>query len=156
MTRLLLVPILFAACAAPPPAANAPAAPTAVSSLGAFSVSLTVKDLAASRDFYAKLGFEPGHGDGKRWLVMRNGSVAIGLFQGMFERNMLTFNPGWGANATPISDFVDVRALQGELQQKGLTPAPTAEAGSGPAYFMLVDPDGNPVLVDQHVDAPKR
>lgn len=129
-----------------------------VSSLGAFSVSLAVKDLAASRAFYEKLGFKAAGGDPKQnWLILRNGTVTIGLFQGLFERNMLTFNPGWGAEAQPLAQFTDVRTLQQQLAGLGTTFATKAdEKSTGPSFFLLADPDGNPVLVDQHVPAPKR
>ncbi len=124
--------------------------------LGAFSVSLVVKDLAASRGFYEKLGFAVTGGDAAQdWLVLRNGTTTIGLFQGMFERNMLTFNPGWGSNATPLASFTDVRELQHELKGAGVSLVlETDEDGTGPAHIMLVDPDGNPILIDQHVAAP--
>ncbi|MGQ0628592.1 MAG: VOC family protein [Phycisphaerales bacterium] len=126
--------------------------------LGNFSVSLAVKDLAASRAFYEKLGFKVIGGDPSRnWLILQNDSSTIGLFQGMFEKNMLTFNPGWDREAKNLADFDDVRALQQQLKAKGLSFLTAAdEASSGPASFMLIDPDGNPVLVDQHVAAPKR
>lgn len=126
--------------------------------LGNFSVSLTVKDLAASRAFYEKLGFRAGHGDeAQGWLVLQNGTTKIGLFKGMFERNMLTFNPGWDSSANPLADFTDVRELQKELVKSGLAPEPKAdESTDGPAYLMLTDPDGNPILIDQHVPRPKR
>ena len=120
--------------------------------LGNFSVSLTVKDIAASREFYEKLGFTVFTGDGKDWLIMKNGDAIVGLFQGMFERNMLTFNPGWDSNASPVEDFPDVRELQRRLKEQGVELVAEAdEATTGPAYFMAIDPDGNPVLVDQHV-----
>ncbi len=121
--------------------------------LGAFSVSLAVKDLAASRAFYEKLGFTEFGGDASRnWLILKNGDHVIGLFQGMFERNMLTFNPGWDSDAKPIADFTDVRELQRRLKEQGVPLAAEAdESTTGPAYFMAIDPDGNPVLVDQHV-----
>ena len=123
--------------------------------MGAFSVSLAVKDLQASRAFYEKLDFEVVGGDaGRNWLILRNGIVTIGLFQGMFERNILTFNPGWDHNAQAIERFTDVREHQRRLKSKGLKPASEAdENGTGPASFMLVDPDGNPVLIDQHAPA---
>jgi lactoylglutathione lyase len=121
--------------------------------LGAFSISLAVKDLAASRAFYEKLGFTAFHGDAaQNWLILKNGDHVIGLFQGMFEKNMLTFNPGWDSNAQPVADFTDVRELQRSLKEAGV--ALTAEADestTGPAYLMAVDPDGNPILIDQHV-----
>lgn len=121
--------------------------------LGAFSISLSVADLDASRDFYGALGFTPCAGDaGQGWLILRNGATVIGLFQGMFERNMLTFNPGWDQDARPLDTFTDIRELQARLKEKGLTLVSEADpAGQGPASFLLRDPDGNPVLVDQHV-----
>ncbi|MBL8951376.1 MAG: VOC family protein [Myxococcaceae bacterium] len=120
--------------------------------LGNFCVSLTVKNLEVSRDFYAKLGFKPGHGDGKTWLVMQNGTTKIGLFMGMFDKNMLTFNPGWDSNGQPVTPFTDVRELQKALKRAGIVPAKAAdESTKGPEHFMLVDPDGNPILFDQHV-----
>lgn len=121
--------------------------------LGAFSISLAVKDIHASKDFYEKFGFEAFGGDiGQNWLIMKNGDHVIGLFQGMFERNMLTFNPGWDANARQVENFTDVRELQRELKGRGVRLEQEAdESGSGPGYFMAIDPDGNPILVDQHV-----
>ena len=121
--------------------------------LGAFSISLAVKDLAASRSFYEKFGFtsfggEPAH----NWLILKNGDHIIGLFQGMFEGNILTFNPGWDQDAQQVEGFTDVRELQRQLRAAGIEPTTAAdESGSGPAHFVVVDPDGNPVLVDQHV-----
>ena len=122
-------------------------------SLGAFSVSLAVKDLRASRAFYEKLGFEMVGGEpAQNWLILRNGTATIGLFQGMFERNILTFNPGWDEKAQAVGEFADVREHQRRLKSKGLALATEAdEKGAGPASFMLMDPDGNPILVDQHV-----
>ena len=121
-------------------------------SLGAFSVSLAVKDLGASRAFYEKLGFAGVGGDSKHWLILRNGTVTIGLFQGMFDKNMLTFNPGWDQDARPVGAFTDVRDLQRSLKAQGVVLAPEAdESTTGPASFVAVDPDGNPILVDQHV-----
>jgi len=120
--------------------------------LGAFSISLAVKDIAASRAFYEKLGFEvfAGHQE-HNWLILKQGTTLIGLFQGMFERNMLTFNPGWDSDAKDLPEFTDVRELQRALKAQGLALAPEAdESTSGPAHFALVDPDGNPILVDQH------
>jgi len=121
--------------------------------LGAFSVSLAVNDLNASRAFYEKLGFVVVFGEAARkWLILRNGSVTVGLFQGMFERNILTFNPGWDETAQPVSEFTDVREHQRQLKASGLALASEAdENSSGPASLMLIDPDGNPVLIDQHV-----
>jgi catechol 2,3-dioxygenase-like lactoylglutathione lyase family enzyme len=121
--------------------------------LGAFSVSLSVKDLMVSKEFYEKLGFSVFAGEAaKNYLIMKNGKALVGLFQGMFEGNILTFNPGWDENATPISGFEDVRTIQQELKAKGLTLMSEAdETTAGPASFMVMDPDGNLVLVDQHV-----
>jgi lactoylglutathione lyase len=127
------------------------------SSLGAFSVSLSVKNIQASRDFYEKLDFKVVMGDqAQNWLILRNGAVTIGLFQGVLERNTLTFNPGWDPDANPVTAFTDVREHQRRLKASGLAPVKEADGtGKGPAGFMLIDPDGNPVLVDQHVAAPK-
>ena len=121
--------------------------------LGAFSISLAVKDLTASRAFYEKLGFrEAGGNPAHNWLILRNGDITIGLFQGMFDRNVLTFNPGWSPQAEPLRDFSGVREIQRHLEQQGLTLTSRAdEATEGPASCTLVDPDGNPVLIDQHV-----
>ena len=121
--------------------------------LGAFSISLAVKDLAASRAFYEKLGFRAFHGDAAQgWQILKNGEAVIGLFQGMFERNILTFNPGWDQEAQPVDPFTDVRELQRELKAKGTEFLAEADEGTpGPASFIVLDPDGNPVLVDQHV-----
>jgi catechol 2,3-dioxygenase-like lactoylglutathione lyase family enzyme len=124
--------------------------------LGNFSVSLSVKDIAASRAFYEKLGFKMVSGDqSKNWIVLQNDNARIGLFQGMFPKNTFTFNPGWDSNKNTLPDFQDVRELQKALKAKGLTPDPAAdESTTGPAYFMLMDPDGNPILIDQHVPSP--
>lgn len=121
--------------------------------LGAFSISLSVKDVDASRDFYEKLGFSVFHGDAaQNWLIMKNGLAVIGLFQGMFEKNMLTFNPGWDSRAHQLDAFTDVREIQRRLRAQGVELITEAdEAGEGPASFMLIDPDGNPILFDQHV-----
>jgi len=121
--------------------------------LGVFSLSLTVKDLEASKSFYEKLGFSVFAGEAEQnWLVMKNGSHVIGLFQGMFENNILTFNPGWDENANTLESFTDVRELQHALKAQGVQLITEAdESTSGPASFMLVDPDGNTILVDQHV-----
>lgn len=121
--------------------------------LGAFSISLAVKDLDASRNFYEKFGFTVFAGEASQnWLIMKNGEHAIGLFQGMFEKNMLTFNPGWNHNAEPVDRFTDVRELQRQLKTQGVELLSEAdETTSGPASFIAVDPDGNPILVDQHV-----
>lgn len=121
--------------------------------LGAFSVSLAVKDIAASRRFYEKLGFTAFFGDqAQNWLIMKNGDHAIGLFQGMFDKNILTFNPGWNSNAQPLEQFTDIRQIQRQLKESGLSLLSEAdETTTGPASFMLVDPDGNIILLDQHV-----
>ena len=121
--------------------------------LGAFSISLAVKDIAASRAFYEKLGFKQVGGDQtQNWLILRNGETTIGLFQGMFERNMLTFNPGWNGQAEPLQEFEDIRKIQKRLKANGLTLTSEAdESTTGPASLTLIDPDGNPILLDQHV-----
>ena len=121
--------------------------------LGNFSVSLAVKDIQVSRDFYEKLGFTVWGGDQKQgWLILKNGSTVIGLFQGMFEKNLLTFNPGWDSEAQQLPDFTDIRELQRNLKAQGVTPLSEAdETTAGPASLMLVDPDGNQILLDQHV-----
>jgi catechol 2,3-dioxygenase-like lactoylglutathione lyase family enzyme len=121
--------------------------------LGAFSISLAVADLEASRVFYEKFGFEVVGGDSSQnWQILRNGGHTIGLFQGMFEGNILTFNPGWDGEAQPLDSFTDVRELQKQLKADGVTLISEAdESSAGPASFMAVDPDGNTILVDQHV-----
>ena len=121
--------------------------------LGVFSVSLNVKDIQTSKSFYENLGFQVFGGDvSQNWLIMKNSSCTIGLFQGMFEKNILTFNPGWDENATKLNSFTDVRELQRQLKVKGIRIETEAdEETSGPASFVVVDPDGNPILVDQHV-----
>lgn len=121
-------------------------------SLGQFSISLAVKDLDASRAFYEKLGFTVFGGNAEHhYLIMKQGPTLIGLFQGMFEKNILTFNPGWDADAQNVDPFTDVREWQRRLKDAGLEVLEEAdEAGSGPAFFTLQDPDGNPILVDQH------
>ncbi len=122
--------------------------------LGHFSISLAVKDLAASRTFYEKLGFEVTGGEGEQnWLILQNGTSTVGLFQGMFERNILTFNPGWDARAQRLEEFTDVRDIQRHLKEHGLILTTEAdESSTGPASLTLVDPDGNPVLIDQHTE----
>ena len=121
--------------------------------LGAFSISLAVKDIAASKGFYEKLGFEIFGGDASQnWLIMRNGEHVIGLFQGMFEKNSLTFNPGWDQTANELDAYTDVRELQRHLKDQGVEfISETEESSTGPASFIVVDPDGNPIIVDQHV-----
>jgi len=121
--------------------------------LGNFSVSLAVRDLGVSRAFYEKLGFVPVMGDAAQgWLILRNGDTVIGLFQGMFERNTLTFNPGWDRDTNALGSFTDVRELQRQLKAQGIEiAAEVDESGSGPGNFVVLDPDGNPILIDQHV-----
>lgn len=121
--------------------------------LGAFSISLAVQDIEASKAFYAKLGFEEFGGDAAQgWLILKNGDHTIGLFQGMFEKNILTFNPGWDQDGQKLDSFTDVRELQRQLKAQGVELTNEAdESSTGPASFVAVDPDGNPVLIDQHV-----
>ena len=121
--------------------------------LGAFSISLTVKDIQASRDFYEKFGFEIFHGNvSENWLIMKKGDSVIGLFQGMFDKNILTFNPGWDNEARELDSFTDVREIQRQLKAQGVEFMNEADdSTSGPASFMVLDPDDNPILVDQHV-----
>jgi predicted lactoylglutathione lyase len=121
--------------------------------LGAFSVSLAVKNIEASRNFYETLGFSVFHGDQSQgWLIMKNGDHLIGLFQGMFENNILTFNPGWNQDAEPLESFTDVRELQDGFRKAGIDLVSEAdESTTGPASLMIADPDGNMILVDQHV-----
>jgi len=121
--------------------------------LGAFSISLSVKDIEASRAFYEKFGFKVFGGDiSQNWLILKNGDHVIGLFQGMFEKNILTFNPGWDSNANQLATFTDVRELQRQLKAQGVQLMTEAdETTTGPASFVAIDPDGNPILVDQHV-----
>ena len=121
--------------------------------LGAFSISLAVKNLEASRKFYEKFGFKAFGGNAsKKWLIMKNGDHVIGLFQNVFEKNILTFNPGWDSNAQKLAAFTDVRELQRKLKAQGVKIVTEAdESTTGPASFIAVDPDGNPILVDQHV-----
>jgi predicted enzyme related to lactoylglutathione lyase len=121
--------------------------------LGAFSVSLAVQDIGASKTFYEKIGFSVFAGDiSQNWLIMKNGDHAIGLFQGMFDKNTMTFNPGWDSNAQTLDSFTDVRELQRRLKDRGIVFSREAdESSTGPASFVIEDPDGNPILVDQHV-----
>ncbi len=121
--------------------------------LGAFSISMAVKDINASLDFYQKLGFEQAGGEiEKKWLMLRNGDTVIGLFEGMFDKNMLTFNPGWDQQCNQLKDFDDVRDVQKQLQSLSVRLDSEVEIDSkGPGNFMLTDPDGNPILIDQHV-----
>ncbi len=121
--------------------------------LGAFSVSLAVKDIQVSIAFYKKLGFESFGGDvSQNWVILKNGSTIIGLFQGMFEKNTLTFNPGWDGDAQPLEDYTDIRELQRMLLAEGMQLAGEVdENSSGPGSVVVIDPDGNPILLDQHV-----
>jgi len=121
--------------------------------LGTFSISLAVKDIKASRAFYEKFGFQVFGGDiSQNWLILKNGNCVIGLFQGMFEKNTLTFNPGWDSNANPLDTFTDIRDLQRQLKAQGIQLLAEAdETTTGPASLVVVDPDGNPILVDQHI-----
>lgn len=120
--------------------------------LGAFSISLSVKDINASKQFYEKLGFAEFAGDiSQNWLIMKNENAIIGLFQGMFDKNIMTFNPGWDENANLVEEFDDVRVIQRELKKQGINfEAIADETNAGPAHFIVVDPDGNTILVDQH------
>ena len=121
--------------------------------LGAFSISLSVKDIKASKEFYEKLGFKVFGGNiDQNWLILKNGEALIGLFQGMFDKNTLTFNPGWDLNAQKLDTFADVREIQRHLKTQGIEFETAAdESTTGPGYFMIMDPDGNPILVDQHI-----
>ena len=121
--------------------------------LGTFSVSLSVKDIKASKEFYEKLGYSVFHGDiEQNWLILKNETSTIGLFQGMFEKNILTFNPGWDSNANNLDAFTDIRELQKNLKDKGLKLIKEVDKNtSGPGSLTLLDPDGNPILIDQHV-----
>ena len=121
--------------------------------LGVFSISLAVKDIEASREFYKKFGFKVFAGNAaQNWLILKNGDCVIGLFQGMFEKNILTFNPGWDGNAQNLATFTDIRELQRRLKAQGVSLQQEAdESTTGPASFIAVDPDGNPILFDQHV-----
>ncbi|MDM5331580.1 VOC family protein [Neobacillus sp. CF12] len=120
--------------------------------LGAFSVSLNVKDISVSKAFYEDLGFQTLGGDiTQNWLILKNENTVIGLFQGMFENNILTFNPGWNQNAENLESFTDIREIQKQLKEKGITMLSEAdESTEGPAHFIIEDPDGNQILVDQH------
>lgn len=120
--------------------------------LGNFSVSLAVKDIQASKDFYEKLGFAQVFGDvAQGWAIMKNGGTKVGLFQGMFERNLLTFNPGWDENGQPVGEYDDIRVIQARLESAGVDVGAAIEAPAGPANFTVTDPDGNPILFDQHL-----
>ena len=125
--------------------------------LGNFSVSLTVKDIAKSREFYERLGFRVWGEASKRMVILQNDTATIGLFEGAFPKNTLTFNPGWDRAGKPLASFEDVREIQKTLVSRGLELATKAdESSTGPASLIVVDPDGNPILIDQHVPAPKK
>ena len=150
---LAFIPIVSASGAA-----SAQVSETKPMDLGNFSVSLNVKDIVASKAFYEKLDFKVVAGKlEQKWIVLQNGNARIGLFQGMFDKNIMTFNPGWTKDKETMKDFQDVRELQRTLKSRGITMAPAAdEKTEGPAFFMIADPDGNTLLFDQHVPSPKR
>ena len=152
MNNILMLLASFCLLAASGPSKPATMETSEPLRLGAFSVSLSVKDLQASKRFYETLGFSVFAGDAaKNYLIMKNGNALIGLFHGMFENNILTFNPGWDENARPLDSFDDVRVIQARLKQQGVKLATEAdETTTGPASFIVVDPDGNAVLIDQH------
>jgi catechol 2,3-dioxygenase-like lactoylglutathione lyase family enzyme len=161
MTRLITLTLAsFLAGATLVYAATKPATPPEKEPplrLGNFSVSLNVKDLAASRAFYEKLGFKVIGGDPKNYLILQNHSATVGIFKGMFKGNILTFQPGWDRDTKPLADFDDVRHIQKTLTARGITLTTKAEeASTGPAYLTLKDPDNNEILIDQHVPAPKK
>ena len=144
LAHILLSGLILAAATQPPPAAPR-------NDLGNFSISLNVADISASKAFYEKLGFTQAFGDvAQRWVIMRNGNVKIGLFQGMFPRNAMTFNPGWDHDGNPTGAFEDVRSIQRRLRAAGLDVGEAITSASGPAHFAVTDPDGNPILFDQH------
>ena len=137
---------------------STPATEKTAMELGNFSVSLTVKDIKASKAFYEKLDFKVVAGKlEQNWIVLQSGTTTIGLFQGMFDKNIMTFNPGWTKDKETLKDFQDVRELQRNLKARGITISTAAdESTTGPASFMVTDPDGNRLLFDQHVASPKR
>ena len=160
-TRMLagaLASIAIVVAAGTAAAPSTPASEKKDMDLGNFSVSLNVKDIKASKAFYEKLDFKVVAGKlEQNWLVLQSGNASIGLFQGMFDKNIMTFNPGWTKDKETLKDFQDVRELQRTLKARGLTIAPEAdEKTEGPAYFKVTDPDGNTLLFDQHVPSPKR
>ena len=158
MTRSFSSTLAWTALAVALIAASTQATETKPMDLGNFSVSLAVKDIKASKAFYEKLGFTEVSGKlEQNWIVLQSGYARIGLFQGMFDKNLMTFNPGWTKDKETPADFTDVRDLQRTFKERGITPAPAAdESTTGPAYFMIKDPDGNTLLFDQHVASPKR
>jgi len=157
MTRWFSRALAWTALAVTLVAASTQATENKPLDLGNFSVSLAVKDINASRAFYEKLGFtEVGGKLEQKWIVMQSGYARIGLFQGMFDKNLLTFNPGWTKDKETLTDFTDVRELQRTFKARGIAPALAAEESTtGPAFFMVKDPDGNTLLFDQHVASPK-
>jgi len=158
MTRSFSSALAWTALAVTLIAASTQATENKPMDLGNFSVSLAVKDIKASKAFYEKLGFTEVSGKlEQNWIVLQSGYARIGLFQGMFDKNLMTFNPGWTKDKETLSDFTDVRDLQRTFKERGIPPAPAAdESTTGPAYFMIKDPDGNTLLFDQHVASPKR
>jgi predicted enzyme related to lactoylglutathione lyase len=150
--------LVFAAIAGAASAQSTPVTEKKTMEFGNFSVSLAVKDIKASKAFYEKLDFVPVAGKlEQNWIVLQNGSARIGLFQGMFDKNIMTFNPGWSKDKETLPNFQDVRELQRTLKARGITMVIEAdEKTEGPAYFKISDPDGNAILVDQHVPSPKR
>jgi hypothetical protein len=156
---ILILATILGGCAtiqSPTPPATQPATVPPLR-LGNFSVSLAVKDLSVSRAFYEKIGFHGIAGDGVHYLILQNDTATIGIFQGMFDKNTLTFNPGWDRNATTLPDYDDVRDIQSTLIARGVTPAVKADqTTTGPTSLLLFDPDGNPILIDQHVPSPKQ
>jgi catechol 2,3-dioxygenase-like lactoylglutathione lyase family enzyme len=169
LTRFSIIVLVcfVGGCGSPPVAAihpvpfatTVPASGGAQMQLGNFSVSLAVKDIAVSRAFYEKLGFSPIAGDqAQNWLILQNSTSTIGLFQGpQYTRNMLTFNPGWDRTGNALPDFDDVRDIQRTLTERGIVPTAAAdESSTGPASMVLTDPDGNPILIDQHVPRPRK
>ncbi|MFA3790857.1 VOC family protein [Aliiglaciecola sp. SL4] len=155
MKPFFLLILFLSGCANQPTSQLKQEAEKPAMELGNFSVSLAVKDIAESRKFYEKLGFAVRGGDQQQnWLVLQNGSTIIGLFQGMFEQNIMTFNPGWDNDGEQLPAFTDVRHLQKTIKAKGIKLlTETDESGRGPGFFMLEDPDGNQILIDQHVPA---
>ena len=153
MTRSFSSALAWTALAVTLVAASTQATENKPMDLGNFSVSLAVKDIKASKAFYEKLGFTEVSGKlEQNWIVLQSGYARIGLFQGMFDKNLMTFNPGWTKDKETLTDFADVRDLQRTFKERGITPAPAAdESTTGPAYFMIKDPDGNTLLFDQHV-----
>jgi predicted lactoylglutathione lyase len=158
MTRSFSSALAWTALAVTLIVASTQATETKPMDLGNFSVSLAVKDIKASKAFYEKLGFTEVSGKlEQNWIVLQSGYARIGLFQGMFDKNLMTFNPGWTKDKEAPTNFTDVRDLQRTFKERGITPAPAAdESTTGPAYFMIKDPDGNTLLFDQHVASPKR